>query len=103
LFCRTKTVGTGVALLSKTKYPMTALGTPGLLGSLRDFVCETLNAHLKFATGQVVVGPLANAPLLEITTAQIVATTNEIVLIRKKTPPSELRAIRHVPASHVNQ
>jgi hypothetical protein len=46
---------------------------------------------------------VANAPLLEITTVQIAATTNEIALILKKTPPSKLRAIRHVRARHVNQ
>jgi len=51
----------------------------------------------------VLKGPVANAPLLKIASAPITATTNEIVLKLKKTPPSELRAIRHVRASHVNQ
>jgi hypothetical protein len=82
---------------------MTMLGRPGLLGSFSDLLSTALNAHLKAAGGQVVVGPVANAPLLEITTVQIAATTNEIALILKKTPPSKLRAIRHVRARHVNQ
>ena len=80
-------VGTGVALPSKTKYPRTALGCPGLVESLRDFVCETLNAHLKAATGQVVFGPAANAPLVENAAVQIAATTNEIALKLKEDAP----------------
>jgi hypothetical protein len=85
-----KMVGTGVPLLSKTRYPMPTEGCPGFVGSLSGFVCAKLNAHLKLATGQVVFGPAANAWPLEITTAQIAATTSELVLIRKKTPPSKV-------------
>jgi len=79
------------------------LGRPGLLGSFSDLLSTALNAHLKVAGGQVVVGPVASALLPETATAPITATANEIALMLKKTPPSKLRAIRHLPASHVNQ
>ena len=69
---------------------MTTLGRPGLLGSFSDLLSTALKAHLKAAGGQVVVGPAANAILPEIATAQIAATTSELVLIRKKTPPSKV-------------
>jgi hypothetical protein len=102
LFCTMKMVGTGVTLLSKTKYPMPTPGCPGLVGSVSGFVCAKLNAHLKLATGQVVFGPAANAPLVKNAAVQIAATTNEIALKLKKTPPSELRAIKQVAAQSVN-
>ena len=90
LFCTIKMVCAGVPLASKTMYPIPTAGCPGLVGSLSGFVCAKLNAHLKFATGQVVVGPVANAPLLKIATVQIAATTKEIVFIRKRRPPRKV-------------
>jgi hypothetical protein len=85
-----KMVGIGVPLLSKTKYPMPTDGCPGFVGSVSDFVCAKLKAHLKLATGQVVFGPVANARLLKVTPVQIAATANKIALILKKTPPSKV-------------
>jgi len=66
------------------------LGRPGLFGSFSDLLSTALKAHLKLATGQVLFGPVANASLQKNATAQAAATTKEIVLIRKKTPPSKV-------------
>src|SRR4029077_11559620 len=82
---------------------MITLGRPGLLGSCSDLLSTALKAHLKAAGGQVLIGPEASTPLPETATAPIMATTNEIALILKKTPPSKLRAIRHFAASSVNE
>jgi hypothetical protein len=76
----------GIALASKTRYPMSKDGSPGLFASCSDFVCATLNPRPKLK-GQQVVGPDANAPSAHTAKAPISATTSEIVLMRKELPP----------------